>query len=445
VRGFVHLEVLIETQILLPRWIIPVEPARVTLVEHALVIEESRIAALLPMTEARIRYPTAAEVSLPEHVLIPGLVNLHCHAAMVLMRGLSDDTPLMTWLNDHIWPAEAKHVDAEFVHDGTLLAMAEMLSAGITTVNDMYWYPSSGGRAALRAGMRAALSINIIEFPSRYAANVDEYFAKGLAARSEFAGEPLLGFTLGPHAPYTISDATFRRVVTLAEELDVPIHTHLHETQAEIEGSLKEHRVRPLERLANLGVVSPRLISVHSVHMDASEIDYCARNGVHVAHCPTSNLKLASGIAPIAAMQKAGINVGIGTDGAASNNRLDMMAETRLATLLAKCTAGDPTVMAAHEAIAAATINGARALGWADRIGSLLPGKDADLTAVRLDDLSVQPLYQPASHLINAAGRAQVSDVWIRGRRVVESHQVLTVDRQEVLAKARYWQARLAG
>src|SRR4051812_13317199 len=299
----------------------------VVLDDHAVAVDGGRILAVLPRQEAASRFQPRRTVALDRHVLMPGLVNLHSHAAMSLMRGLADDTPLMAWLQEHVWPAEAKHVNDEFVHDGSLLAMAEMLRAGITCVNDMYFFPEATARAALRVGMRTTLGIIAIEFPSAYAANAGDYLQKGLATRDAYQGEPLLSFTLAPHAPYTVGDEALKRIATLAEELDVPVHTHVHETLHEIEDGVKQHGVRPLERLRRLGLVGPRLIAVHAVHLTDDELDVMAREGVSVAHCPSSNLKLASGIARVADMRKRGIRVGLGTDGAASNNRLDVLTE----------------------------------------------------------------------------------------------------------------------
>src|SRR6267143_2891553 len=316
-------------------WVIPVEPRHI-LPRHSVAIDNGTIHAVLPTGEAHARFSAKQHVRLENHALIPGLVNLHTHAAMTLMRGLADDLPLMTWLRDHVWPAETKHVSPEFVYDGTLLACAEMLRGGVTCFNEMYFFPEAAARAALEAGMRAALGIIAFEFPTSYAADADDYIAKGLAARDALREEPLLSFCMAPHAPYTVSDRTFAKVVTIAEELDLPIHTHLHETGAEIEESLVKYKARPLERLRALGMLSPRLIAAHAVHVTAEEIAMLAHHGASVAHCPSSNLKLASGFAPVAAMLKHGINVGIGTDGAASNNRLDLFQEMRTAALLAK-------------------------------------------------------------------------------------------------------------
>jgi len=398
---------------------------------------------VLPTTEAERSYQADKRVDLPGHALIPGLVNLHTHAAMTLLRGLADDLPLMDWLKHHVWPAEAKHVSPEFVYDGTLLACAEMLRGGVTCFNDMYFFPEAAGRAALDSGMRAALGIIAIEFPTAYAADADDYIAKGLAARDRLREEPLLSFCMAPHAPYTASDRTLTKVVTIAEELDLPIHIHLHETRHEIEESLAQHKSRPLERLAALGLLGPRLIAVHAVHVTGPEIDTLARHGASVAHCPSSNLKLASGFAPVAAMMARGVNVGIGTDGAASNNRLDLLEEMRMAALLAKAVANDAQALPAHQALAAATLHGARALGLEATIGSLVPGKFADLCAVSFEEPELTPCYDPESHLVYAAGRAQVSHVWVAGKIRLEQGKLVGFDNRGLNNRVLLWQNKL--
>jgi 5-methylthioadenosine/S-adenosylhomocysteine deaminase len=426
-----------------PRWVIPVEPAETVLAEHSVAIDKGRIVAVLPSDRAELAYRPAQRVRLDRHALIPGLVNLHTHASMTLMRGLSDDLPLMTWLKDHVWPAETRHVSAEFVYDGTLLACAEMLRGGVTCFNEMYFYPEAAARAALDAGMRAAIGIIALEFPTRYAADADDYIAKGLAARDALNSEPLLSFCMAPHGPYTVSDRTFSRIATMAEELDLPIHIHLHETRDEIEQSLAQYKARPLGRLHALGIVSPRLIAVHAVHLLEQELELLARFGASVAHCPSSNLKLASGLAPVASMLRHGINVGLGTDGAASNNRLDLLQETRTAALLAKGVANDAEVMPAHQALAAATLHGARALGLDDSIGSLAPGKFADMCALEFDSVELAPCYDPVSHLVYAAGREHVSHVWVAGEIRVEAGRLARLDKLDLDKRSLLWQNKL--
>jgi 5-methylthioadenosine/S-adenosylhomocysteine deaminase len=382
---------------------------------HAVAVREGKIEAVLPTAEARQRFADYPRLELAEHVLIPGLVNAHTHAAMTLMRGLADDLPLVRWLEEHVWPAEKRHVSAEFVRDGTLLACAEMLRGGITCFNDMYFFADAALEAALEAGMRSAHGIIVIEFPSAYAADAADYLRKGLELRDRYRDEGLASFCLAPHAPYTVSDASFRQIATLAAELDLPVHVHVHETEHEVQTSLAEHGVRPLERLRRLNLLGPNLIAVHAVHLSAEEIALLARHGCSVAHCPSSNLKLASGLAPIARLAQAGVNIAIGTDGAASNNRLDMFHEMRLAALLAKAVAADAQAMPAHAALRAATLGGAQALGLAERIGSIAAGKAADLTALALRGPELAPCYDVVSHLVYAVGREHVTHVWVAG------------------------------
>lgn len=425
------------------RWIIPIQPHGITLEHHAVAIQGGRILAVLPMEEARQRYQARQTVSLPQHVLLPGLVNLHTHAAMALLRGYADDIALMDWLNKKIWPAEAMHVSPAFVHDGTLLACAEMLRGGITCFNDMYFYPEAAAAAALRLGMRAALGILTIEFPTAYAADADDYLSKGLAARDALRDEPLISFCMAPHAPYTVSDRSFERIATLAAQLDLPIHIHVHETRDEIRESLKQYGVRPLERLHRLDMLGPNLIVVHAVHLEPSEIFLLAEQGCSVAHCPTSNMKLSSGIPPISAMVRQGVRIGLGSDGAASNNRLDLFREMNHAALLAKVASGDATTLDAHSVLRMATLGGAAALGLDQRIGSIEAGKQADLCAIRLDDISLRPCYDPASHLVHVVGREHVSHVWVAGEARVINATLQGIDDTELLDITNLWQNKV--
>lgn len=426
------------------RWVLPVEPVGAVLPGHSVAIRDGLIAAVAPTSEAHARYRAERHFDLRRHALIPGLINLHTHAPMTLLRGLADDLPLMTWLNEHMWPAERKHASPEFVRDGTLLACAEMLRGGITCFNDMYFFPEAAAQAALECGIRAAIGLIAMDFPTQYASDPDDYLAKGLAARDAYKSEPLLSFCMAPHAPYTVSDRSFERIVTIAEELDLPIHIHVHETDEEIEGSLAQHNARPLERLHRLGVVGPRLIAVHAVHLEASEIDLLARHGASVAHCPSSNLKLASGFASVAAMIERGVNVGLGTDGAASNNRLDIFQEMRLAALLAKASSGNVQALPAAQALAAATANAARALGLERITGTIAPGKSADLCAVDFDSLELAPCYDPISHLVYAAGRDNVSHVWVAGRLRLENREFSALDPRDLDKRSRLWQDKIA-
>jgi len=429
--------------VLLPQWVVPVEPAG-ALSDHAVVVHGGAILDVLPAGAASARYDARETLTLPGHALIPGLVNLHGHAAMTLLRGFADDLPLMAWLNERIWPAEKRHVSEAFVRDGTLLAAAEMLAGGTTACNDMYFFPEAAGEAFLQAGMRATLGMIALEFPSAYAADADGYLARGLAVRDALKDEALLTFAFAPHAPYTVSDATFARINTLAEQLGVPVHCHIHETTDEIADSLRQHGVRPVERLARLGLLGPNFIGVHAVHLDEAEIDTLAAHGCHVAHCPSANLKLASGFAPVAGMLRAGVNVGLGSDGAASNNRLDLFAEMRLAALLAKGASGDASVLPAAAALRMATLDAARALNLDDRIGSIAAGKRADLVAVDLSAPACQPVFDPVSHLVYVAGREQVTHVWVDGQPKLHQRRLVDLDTDDLAARAAYWRGKLA-
>jgi 5-methylthioadenosine/S-adenosylhomocysteine deaminase len=425
------------------RWIIPIEPANTVLHDHSLAIDGGRIVAILPTSEARQQFVADNYHQLTDHVLMPGLINLHTHAAMTLLRGYADDLPLMEWLKGHIWPAEARHVSTEFVRDGARLACAEMLKGGTTCFNDMYFFPEAVAEAAVDAGMRAAMGMVAIEFPTAYASDADDYLAKGCAMRDHWQHESLLSFTLAPHAPYTVSDSTFTKINTLANQLDLPIHVHLHETADEISQSLTQYKLRPLARLHELGLTSPSLIAVHAVHMNTDEIALLAQHGCHIAHCPASNLKLASGFTPVARMVEHDLNVGIGTDGAASNNKLDMFSEMRLAALLAKGVAQDAAALPAHQALQMATLNGARALGLDDKVGSLVTGKYADLIAVDLAQINTLPTFDPASALVYSAGREQVSHVWINGKLLIDNHQYTQMDERSIKMNAKLWQNRI--
>ncbi len=426
-----------------PRWLVPVEPAGVVLEGHAVAIDAGRIVALLPRAEAAARYAPRERVELPGHALIPGLVNAHTHNPMTLMRGLADDLPLMRWLQEHIWPAEAKAIGPEFVRDGIELAIAEMLRGGTTCCNENYFFPDVQAATYRRLGFRAMVGLPVIEFPSAWAATRDEYFDKGLAVHDEFRGEALIGTSFAPHAPYTVSDDSFERIRMLSDQLDVPVHLHLHETAHEVEEARRDRGARPFARMQALGLVHDHLVAVHMTQLTDAEIAACAEAGVSVAHCAESNLKLASGFCPAAKLVRAGVNLALGTDGCASNNDLDMFGEMRTAALLAKAVANDASALDAASTLRAATLGSAKAMGWDDRIGSIEVGKQADFAAVRLDELETQPMYDVVSQLVYAAGRHQVSDVWIAGERKLRERVLADLDVAELLAKARRWRERL--
>ena len=425
------------------RWIVPVEPAGRVLEDHALAIAHGRIVAILPSAEARSRFAAVEEISLPQHVLIPGLVNTHTHAAMTLLRGLADDLPLMQWLQDHIWPAEHRWVSSDFVRDGSELAIAEMLRGGTTCFGDMYFFPEITAQMARQIGMRAVLGMIMFDFPSPWGSGPEEYLAKGLALRDQHKNDPLLSFVFAPHAPYTVSDTWLTKLRALADELELPVHTHVHETAGEVKDSLDRHGKRPMARLKELGLVSPGLLAAHMTQLTDAEIADAAENGISVVHCPSSNLKLASGFCPVARLLEAGVNVAIGTDGAASNNTLDMLAEMKTAALLAKGVAGDPTAVPASTALAMATLNGAKALGLDKDLGSLIEGKWADVTAIDLGAPETQPVHDVISTLVYAASREQVSDVWVGGRRLLQERRLTRMDQANIMERAEAWRARI--
>ncbi|NCC26710.1 MAG: TRZ/ATZ family hydrolase [Gammaproteobacteria bacterium] len=425
------------------QWVLPVDPADRQLTEHAVAIADGRILALLPSQEARRSVQAERILELPHHLLIPGLVNAHTHAAMTLMRGLADDLPLMTWLHEHIWPAEQRWVDPGFVADGTRLAVLEMLRGGITCYNDMYFYPEVTAQVTAEAGLRAVIGMILVDFPTGYAATADDYIAKGLALHQYYRDHPLIRVAFAPHSPYAVSDAPLQRVRALADELEVPIHIHLHETRDEILQSLRDHGERPLARLSRLGLVGPALAAVHMTQLEDREIAMLAATGAHVVHCPESNLKLASGFCPVAKLLDAGVNVALGTDGAASNNDLNMLGEMRTAALLGKGVAGSASAVPAATALRMATINGAEALGLDEEIGSLEPGKSADLVALDLRDSHTQPLYHPVSQLVYAASQQQVRQVWVRGRQLLRDGLPTRLEEARIIAAAQEWGERL--
>ena len=425
------------------RWVIPVEPTGVVLERHSIAIEDGAIRDVFPTEEDPPRYEARAVVDLPTHAVIPGLVNAHTHAPMGLFRGLADDLPMMEWLQKHIWPAEERWVGAEFVRDGTALGVAEMLRGGTTCFNDMYFFLDEAVRVAEGAGIRACIGLIIRDLPSAWARSVDEYFAKGLKLHDDLRGSSLVTTAFAPHAPYTVSDEPLERVRTLADELDVPIHMHVHETAGEVAQAEAATGLRPLKRLERLGLLTPRLLAVHMTQLQAEEIETLAATGVHVLHCPESNLKLASGFCPVEALMGSGVNVALGTDGAASNNDLDMLGEMRTAALLAKGISSSATALPAPMALRMATLNGAKALRLDDRIGSLQRGKSADFAAIDLSAVSNQPVYDPISQIVYAATRDQVTDVWVAGKRVLRDRRLTTLDEPAILQRAANWQGRI--
>jgi 5-methylthioadenosine/S-adenosylhomocysteine deaminase len=426
------------------RWIVPVEPAGRVLEDHALAIAHGRIVALCPSAEVRSRFTATEEIHLPRRVLIPGLINAHTHAAMTLLRGVADDLPLEPWLKEHIWPLEGRWVSADFVRDGAELAIAEMLRGGITCFADMYFFPEATAQAVRQAGMRAALGMVMFDWPSPWGSGPQDYLAKGLALRDRHVNDPLLSFAFAPHSTYTVSEPWLKKLHTLADELDLAVHTHLHETAAEVADSVKQHGKRPVARMAELGLLNNSLMAVHMTQLTDAEIAACAEARVSVIHCPQSNMKLASGFCPVAKLLKAGVNVALGTDGAASNNDLDLLGEMQSAALLAKAVAGDASAVPAAMALRMATLNGAKALGMDKDLGSLSEGKWADVTAIDLDSPETRPVHDVISTIVYAAHREQVSDVWVAGKRLLQERRLTQMDQADSMLRADSWRARIA-
>lgn len=429
------------------RWIIPLDESITdsdqVLQHHSLVIHHGRILDILPTEQAEQQFSAEESIDLKSHALIPGLINTHTHAAMSLFRGLADDMPLMDWLNNHIWPAEQQWVGDEFVADGSRLAIAEMIKSGTTCFNDMYFFPDITAHVAAQAHIRATVGLIMIDFPSNWASDQNDYFDKGLKVHDQYRDHPLINTAFAPHAPYSVSDEPLKRIQMLANELELPVHMHVHETSDEVRMSQENYQMRPIKRLEKLGMLSPSLLAVHMTQLSESEIMQIADAGVHVVHCPQSNLKLASGFCPVADLISKGVNLSLGTDSAASNNNLNMFEEMQTAALLAKGVAGDASVLPAIQALKMATINGAKALGIAEETGSISVGKSADITAVDLQKISSEPVYNPVSQIVYASQANDVSDVWISGRQVLKKGRLTLMDEEDIMSKARQWQEKI--
>jgi len=426
------------------RWVVPVDgPARV-LENHAVAVHHGTIEAVLPCAEARAMFEADEVIELDSHALLPGLINTHTHAAMNLMRGIANDMPLMPWLTEHIWPIEGEFMSPEFVADGTDLAMAEMLRCGTTCFNDMYFFPDVVAERVEAVGMRATVGMIVIDFPTVWAANADEYLEKGLALRDAWRGHERISTVFAPHAPYTVSDEPLEKIRTYADEMDLRVHMHVHETAFEVNDAQQKTGKRPLERLKDMGLLTPNFLAVHMTQLTDDEIATCATHGVHVLHSPESNLKLASGLCPVQRLVDAGINVALGTDGAASNNDLDMIGEMRTAAFIGKIAADDAAAVSADTVLRMATLNGAEALGIADHTGSITPGKAADLCAIDLDAIETRPTFDPVAAVVYNASREQVTDTWVAGQRLLTDRRLTTLDEADLRERAADWQQKLA-
>jgi 5-methylthioadenosine/S-adenosylhomocysteine deaminase len=424
------------------RWIIPIEPFGTVLERHAIAVRDGRIVAVLPEKQALERFTADARVARDRHVLLPGFVNAHTHGATALLRGAAESGRLDRWLKEQLWPLEQRWIDAEYVRDGAELAIADMITSGTTCFADMHLFPEITAQSAAAAKVRACIASPILDIATSWAGSTDEYFDKGLRLHDDYRNDPLISTMLAPNAPWAVSDATLSRVQRLADELELPITMHVNESRAENDGTAE----RAFARLERLGLLSPLLTAIHMVHVNEDDLERAARGGISVAHCPQSNLKLGVGIAPLAAFREAGLNVALGTDGAVSNNDLSMLDELRTAALLANGTRRpeDPEIDA-HEWLRVATLNGARALGLAEQIGSIVPGKWADLCCIDLHRPQTQPAHNPAAHLVYSVSRDQVTDVWVAGRAVLTDGALTQLDLEDVLRRAQLWRDRISG
>lgn len=430
-------------QLIHAKWIIPCEDNQTVLEQHALAIKEGKIIAILPSKEAREKYQAATQQTFDDHVIMPGLVNSHTHIAMNIFRGLADDLELMDWLNNHIWPAEGKWVSHDLVYDASLLAMGEMIRSGTTCFNDMYFYLGATAEAATKAGIRANIGMTVIDVPTAWAKTTEEYFAKAVDFYEQYKNHPLVTPTLAPHSTYTVSLDNLVRVKELAEKYKLKINIHLQEVEAEIEQSIQKYGKRPTECLYDIGFMSRDVIAIHMTQLNGRDIEILQETGASVVHCPESNMKLVSGACPVDHLMKLGINVALGTDGACSNNDLDMFGEMRTAAFLGKMTAKDPKAVSAGVALSMATRHGAKALGMEKVIGSLTPGKAADFIAINMNQIETQPLYHPISQIVYATPRNQVTDVWVNGKQLLKNRELLTLDEKELLNKAQTWRNKI--
>lgn len=424
-------------------WIFTSNSEGQLLSDYSIVIENDKIIDLVSQDKVFDEYEANDTYQLTDHILIPGLINTHTHAAMSLFKGFADDLPLQDWLNDYIWPAEKEFINSSFVKDGSILALSEMIKSGVTTFNDMYFFPDATAEAVKELGVRSNIGLVVLDFPTNYATDPEDYLLKGFEFRDKWRNEELITTSIAPHAPYSVSDEAFTLINTYSEELSINIHTHLHETQWEIEDSIEKYGITPVQRLNNLGIIGPSLMAVHCVHLNDQDIATLAKNKVSIVHNPSSNMKLGSGIADIAKMLKQNLNISLGTDSSASNNRLDIMEEMRLAALLIKGSTKSPESFSANEAIKMATINGAKALGLESIIGSIEKNKKADLVAIDLNSIENQPIYNPLTTLVYSSSRSDVSYVWIDGEIKLKDKKLVKIDEERIIQLAKKWQRKL--
>ncbi|WP_299978104.1 TRZ/ATZ family hydrolase [uncultured Pseudoteredinibacter sp.] len=426
------------------RWLITMDSKRRVLEHHSIAVKDGKITAIVPNSEAEDLYQANECIKLEQHIALPGLVNTHGHLAMSLLRGYADDYPLHDWLNDHIWPAEGKFVSHEFVADGARLAMAEMIRGGTTAFSDNYFFPEAVAEVCAEVGMRGSLYSPILNFPTAWGSGPEETIAKSCKLIEQYQEHALVNIGFGPHAPYTVSNEAFSEIAKQEAKYQCGIMVHLQETQKEVDDSIEQYGQRPTERLQSLGVMNERTQCVHMTAVSDEDISILQASKSHVVHCPESNLKLASGFCPTEKLRQAGVNVSLGTDGAASNNDLDMLSEMRTASMLAKAVDNNASALNAMDSLAMATIDGAKALNIDSYTGSLEVGKAADITTVELSALNALPMYDPVSYLVYTNCSHQVSDVWVSGERLLAAGLLQTIDEQALRDNAIEWQSKIS-
>ena len=417
--------------------------SNMVLENHTLAVSEGKIIAILPQSEAKKTYMAKETLNLPQHLLMPGLVNAHTHISMNLLRGLADDLKLLTWLQDHIWPAEAAVISPEFVRDGALLAMAELIRGGVTTFNDNYFYMKDLAEVVNQVGMRAVLAECFFKFSTPWSPTPDASFARSEELISFCKTTKTIYPAIFPHAPYSTDVPLLERLSAFAKKHDLLIHTHLMESQMEIDESIKEYGKRPIKLWHELGLIHDKTIAVHMTHVNDEDLDIILKAGASTVHCPESNMKLASKVSPIQKMLDMGINVALGTDGAASNNDLDMFGEMKSAAFLSKVSTDNPESLNAQTVIEMATLNGAKALHLDHEIGTLEVGKAADMIAIDFATLETQPCYAVVPQLVYNVPRHNVTHVWVNGKMLMDNRKLTTIDETALMQKTRNWQAKL--
>ena len=411
--------------------------------DFALVIKDRKITDILSQADLTSKYPEMLVKKLPGMAIMPGFINAHTQAAMNLFKGFSDDSPLDQCLKETIWPTESALLDDDFVYEGTQLAMAEMLRGGTTCFQDVYYMPDQIAKAVDSAKMRANIGLIIVESNNAWAKNADQCISKALDVNDQFKHHSNLSFSFAPHACHTVSEESLRKIASFSFELNINIHMNVHESYQEVSQFESEHGLRPLAKLKQLGLMSPQLNATHMTQLNAEEITQLVQSGTHIIHCPQSNMKQANGVCPITVLLKAGVNIAIGTDGAASNNDLDMLAELQTAALLAKSTSGNASSCTAYQALYAATMGGAKALGLERLVGSLTIGKEADFIAIDLSQIETQPVYNPISQIVYAASRQQVKHVWVAGEQLLDNRRLTTLDENKLLKNSQKWQHKI--